>query len=177
MFQKGLTLILTVILIAIVGGYLLYQRQLANQPSISGSIPKPRSAEDYCNLKSQDVVSITDCREYKIVNYGCCDRGQAILDQNWDQIDSCGGLGEWSEKCKEKYSKKDACTVNLCKEVNQKELEETYCAKDEDCGMNFCDGCKAMNKKYIPVNKLACMVACPQTKCISNKCTSIPNAH
>lgn len=93
--------------------------------SASRSIPvplpqKPKTAEEYCksvnsNPKYAQVQSIRDCGEYKITTlHGCLDCGNAILDKEWNEIDSCGGFAGWSKECQEKYPAKETCIITSC---------------------------------------------------------------
>ena len=48
---------------------------------------------------------------------------------------------------------------------------ETLCTQDSDCDINFCAGCKVMNKEFISPSDKACLVVCNQTPiCYQGQC-------
>lgn len=67
----------------------------------------------------------------------------------------------------------DQPTIEKVTKVSNEIPEELQCANDIDCGINFCAGCKPMNKEYIETENGICTVACTNTPvCYQGICVS-----
>src|SRR3989344_1232994 len=140
--QAGFAPILIVVLIALAamggyGGYVLYQNQLKSTPppqQTTQPLPTPAKETTYktsnemgpkyekiCQSKAYSNW-IYDCGEYKILTYIALDVGPTILDNDGNEIASCGGMiADPSRKsvC-ELYILSDSDLATKCKKIGCK---------------------------------------------------------
>lgn len=137
--QNGFAPILIVVLVALtaLGGYLIYQnRPKPTPPPQPTTQPSPTPAkettyktsnemgpkyEKICQSKAY-INWIYDCGEYAILTYTPTDVGTTIIDNDGNEIASCGGMiANPSRKSKcELYNLSDSDLATKCKKIGCK---------------------------------------------------------
>ena len=120
--QKGFSPILLILLIAVVlGGYFIYQ----NLPKTTTSPPVDNPSQtdqplqatsptnNYCKYKSNTILA-KDCGDFLILEQGCCDIPDIILDKSGNKIMECGGIAGYSDECKKRFLPQTNCIEIQC---------------------------------------------------------------